>query len=122
MQEELDNKFSQVGALVSKANEEKKRLSTLKEFYAKHKDALRELVTYAAMKVDGKKVLLTENETYKSLTEQERKLMESEAGVFSMKQFIESKKNETNYANTLADCLRMINEINEEVANYANNK
>jgi hypothetical protein len=115
MKEEMETKFVNIGLLVTKANNEKKRLSFLKEYYGNHKDSLREQVTYAAMKVDAKKMMLQENETYKNLTEQERKVAEFEASVFSTKSFIEGKKNETNYAKSLEDCMNIVNGINDEI-------
>lgn len=122
MKNEMESKFSQVDSIIQKAKEEKQRLIFLKDYYSSHKEALGGLVTYASMKVDAKKMLLTENEAYKSLSEQERKIAESEASLFNMKQFIESKKNETNYENTLRDCMKILNGINEETLKNSNKK
>ena len=115
MENELESKYSHIGDLVARAEADKKRMVTLRSYYLTHKDGLREQVTFASMKVDAKKSQLNDNETYKSLNELERKIAENEGSIFNMKQFIESKKYETNYGNTMAECLSMIGSINNEI-------
>ncbi len=114
MQSEMDTKYSHIGEMLAKSEAEKKRLTTLRAYYAAHKDALKEQVTFASIKVEAKKNQLAENETHKSLVELEKKVAESEGSVYGIKQFIESKKYETNYANTMAECLALVNAINNE--------
>lgn len=115
MQQEIDSKFSHIGELTAKAEAEKRKLGALRSYYFSHKDGLREQVTFNSMKVDAKKSQLSDNETYRGLAELERKIMEGEGSVFSMKHFIDSKKNETNYANTFAECMSLTGAINNEV-------
>eukprot|EP01022_Parablepharisma_sp_SALTPOND_P020569 TRINITY_DN377_c0_g1_i2.p1 TRINITY_DN377_c0_g1~~TRINITY_DN377_c0_g1_i2.p1 ORF type:complete len:602 (-),score=123.11 TRINITY_DN377_c0_g1_i2:1138-2943(-) len=114
MQRELDTKYSHIGELVAKAEADKRRLTALRAYYAAHKDALKEQVTFASMKVDAKKSQLADNDTYRTLVELEKKVAESESSLFSLRQFIDGKKRETNYANSLAECLSLISAINNE--------
>ena len=114
MQEEIDDKYSKVGTVVAEAQAEKRRLESLKAHYGAHKDALREQVTFVSVAVDKKKNQLGDNETHKSLTDIERRLAENEGSLFSMTQFIESKKREANYSYTRDDCLSLVNNINNE--------
>ena len=114
MQQELDEKYSKVSDLVAEAQAEKRRLEALKAHYAAHKDGLREQVTFVSVAVDKKKNQLAENETHKVLNDFERRIAENEGSLFSMAQFIESKKRETNYAYIRDECLAAVNGINNK--------
>lgn len=114
MQNELDTKYANVDDLAVKAEADKKRLALLRTYYSAHKDALKEQVTLASMKVDAKKIQLSENESYKTLVDLEKRVAENEGSLFGIKQFIDGKKYEANYANTVADCLSLISKINNE--------
>ncbi len=119
MQKEIDTKYSHIGELVAKYEAEKRRLTTLRTYYMAHKDALKEQVTFASMKADAKKSQLADNETHKGLAELERKIAENESSIVSVRQFIESKKYETNYTNTMADCMSLMGGINNAVISAA---
>jgi chromosome segregation ATPase len=114
MQNELNTKYANVDDLAVKAETDKKRLTLLRGYYSTHKDALKEQVTLSSMKADAKKIQLSENDAYKGLVELEKKVAENEGSLFSIKQFIEGKKYEANYAKTLADCMSLISSINNE--------
>lgn len=114
MQMELDTKYCNLDQLGTKAEAEKKKLVILRAYYSAHKDALKEHVTLSAMKVDKKRIQLLDNDTYKSLGELEKRVSSTEGSLFNIKQFIEGKKYEANYASTLAECLSLISAINNE--------
>lgn len=122
MQSEMDTKFSKIGELVTKAEADKKRLNALRTYYAAHKEALKEQVTFASMKVEAKKSQLNDNDTHKQLVELEKKVSENEGALFGIRQFIEGKKFETNYANLQTDCMKLIGTINNEAIKNSGGK
>lgn len=67
------------------------------------------------MKFETKKQVLHDNDTWKSLLEQENKICNNQAHILSMQQYIAYKQAETNYEEQINAVNALVGQINDIV-------
>ena len=97
MQGDMDQKFTKTDDLKSTFDQEKKRMSLIKQFLNQYKNGLSKQITYHSMKHDTKKNQILQSEIYNRLNEMEKKLIQNESQIYSIQQYIEAKGVESNY-------------------------
>lgn len=115
MQDEIDNKFTKIDQIKSGFDKEKRRLQEMKTILAKVQPGLAKQMTFHSMKHDTKKNQILQNDLYKTLNELEKRLINNEGQVYSMRQFIEAKGAESNFQHQLTECMNLVSELNMEV-------
>lgn len=96
MNEEIQGKFSHVEDAKHNLEDRISNMKLKKEFLAKKREYLLNNVRHVNMKFETKKQVLHDNNTYKSLMEQENKICSNQSHILSMKQYIDYKQAETN--------------------------
>jgi hypothetical protein len=79
MQGDMDQKFTKTDDLKSTFDQEKKRMSLIKQFLNQYKNGLSKQITYHSMKHDTKKNQILQSEIYNRLNEMEKKLIQNES-------------------------------------------
>jgi len=88
------------------------QLRSLKQKYAKRRDAVKAQVAPLSHTYDKLKNALVEDDTAKELEQLEQKLRHYEQSIFHLSEFIETKSRETDFQSQKEHCGRIIDELN----------
>ena len=75
MEDDMKNKFTKTDDLKRQFDEQKYRLSTIKNFLQSYRNGLTKQVTFHSMKHDTKKNQILQSEIYNRLNDIEKKLI-----------------------------------------------
>jgi hypothetical protein len=114
METELAN-FKDEDTLKEEAAQAKKRLLAEKGVTKKKRDAIKQQTHLAAVVYDKRKRELASNETMKRMDALEQKLKTYSQTVFSLSDFINTRKRESDYGGLLAQVSKMTTEVNKTV-------
>lgn len=115
MQDEMENKFPRIDQAKAEYDNEKKRLSDLKQQLARIKPGLSKHMTSHSIQHDTKKNQVLQSDVYKQLTNLEKKIGSNEQQVYSLYSFIDAKGTESNYTAALNACMSTVSELNMEI-------
>lgn len=111
----MENKFTKTDELKSDFEREKARMVTIKKLMQQYKNGLSKQITYHSMKHDTKKNQIAQSDIYNRLNDIEKKLIQNESSIYAIQQYIEAKGAESNYQAQFQECMRLQEEINNEV-------
>jgi len=112
MTQEMDS-FKSEEELRELANEQKKQLLIETQRSKKAREAVKQQVQILANTVDRKKKELALNDVSKRFTELENKLRTYAQTVFTLQEFIQSRKRESDYEGVMRECLQLSTDINQ---------
>lgn len=97
MEDEMANKFPNVNKLKNQIENDKQDMQKMRVILDQVKPGLEKQMTYHSMKHDTLKNQILQNDLYKNLDNQEKKMMFNEQQIYAMRTFIESKSMESNF-------------------------
>lgn len=115
MEEEMAGKFTRTDDLKVEFDREKVRLAAIRAYLQVQKPGLQRMMTYHAMRHDTKKNQILQSDIYNRLNDIEKKLIQNEAQIYGIQQFIEAKGAESNYQGAFQDCMTLCQEINVDL-------
>jgi hypothetical protein len=97
MEDDMANKFTKAHMLTAGFEDEKKRITHIKDLVNTYKNALSKQTTYHAVKHDTRKNQIMQSDVYNRLNEIEKRLIGNESQIYAIQQYIEQKGAESNY-------------------------
>lgn len=112
---EITTKFERIEEHKDFLRKDTERMKELLKVLKANKENYNKLLTTLVLKNRTKNAQLEDNDVFKKLRELEKKMQSNENNIYSLQTYIESKANDNQFGDLLKDCMKLQEEINEEL-------
>lgn len=112
---EITTKFERIDQHKDFLRKDTERMKELLKVLKANKENYNKLLTTLVLKNRTKNAQLEDNDMFKKLRELEKKMQSNENNIYSLQTYIESKANDNQFGDLLKECMKLQEEINQEI-------
>lgn len=112
---EITTKFEKIDQHKDFLRKDTERMKELLKVLKANKENYNKLLTTLVLKNRTKNAQLEDNDMFKKLRELEKKMQSNENNIYSLQTYIESKANDNQFGDLLKECMKLQEEINQEI-------
>ena len=104
--------FQDLDSVRSTFNATKKQLAELKQVYTKRRDGMRQQVQTLSVEHESLKKTLNSSDIAREIDDTEKRLKHYERSIFELKEFVETRRRETDFEIVKSSCLKLLDNWN----------